>query len=185
MMNRTLIKELPRSTGLLAVVVAGVWFGALPQAFAAASAGPCVSNPDNRALDFWLGQWTIAAPGGSPSATSTVSLELDECVVVERWDGGRGHTGENLFAYSADDQSWHGMFADNEGRVHVFVDGKASPGLAFFNGPSRGPNGETILNRVTIRRIDANKVEQEWEKSSDGGRTWTIAFRGEYMRKRP
>jgi hypothetical protein len=185
MMNCKLVKKSPRSIGLLAVGFAGVWFGTLPQVFAAASAGPCVFNPGNRALDFWLGQWTIAAPGGSPSATSSVALELDKCLVVERWDGGRGHTGENLFAYSADDNSWHGMFADNEGRVHLFLDSKASPGLAQFTGPSQGPNGESILNRVTIRRIGANNVEQAWEKSSDGGKTWTTAFRGEYTRKQP
>jgi hypothetical protein len=155
----------------------------LTQAFAQASAGPCISTPDNRALDFWLGQWAIGGPGGSPSAISTVALDLDKCLVIERWDGGRGHAGENFFAYSADDKSWHGMFADNEGRVHVFVDGNASPGMAQFSGPSRGPNGESILNRVTIRSTGADKVEQAWEKSSDGGKTWTIAFRGEYTRK--
>lgn len=185
MMNCRLVKKSPRSIGVFAVVFAGVWFGTLPQALAAAGAGPCVSNPGNRALDFWLGEWTIAAPGGSSSATSTVALELDKCLVVERWDGGRGHSGENLFAYSADDASWHGMFADNEGRVHVFLDGKASPGLAQFSGPSRGPNGESVLNRVTIRRIDTSTVEQAWEKSTDDGKTWTTAFRGDYTRKQP
>lgn len=185
MMKDRCINKSPRSRRLIAFVFAGVWLGTLPQAFAAAGEEPCISNPGNRALDFWLGQWTISAPGGTPSATSTVALELDKCLVVERWDGGRGHTGENLFGYSADDQSWHGLFADNEGRVHVFVDGKSSTGLAQFSGPSRGPNGETILNRVTIRRIDANNVEQVWEKSSDGGKTWSTAFRGEYTRKQP
>ena len=182
-MNRRLLISSSRTLGLLAVLVAGVWFGALPQAMAAVVAGPCLSNPGNRALDFWLGEWTVAAPGGSAAATSSVALDLDKCMVVERWDGGRGHTGENLLAYSADDESWHGMFADNEGRVHVFVDGKASPGETRLSGPSRGPNGESILNRVTIRRIDQNNVEQAWEKSADGGKTWTIAFRGEYSRK--
>jgi hypothetical protein len=185
MMNCRLTNNIPRSIGPLAAVFAGVWLGSLPQAFAAASAGSCVKNPENRALDFWLGQWTIAAPGGSSSATSNVALELDQCLVVESWDGGRGHTGENLFAYSADDKSWHGMFADNEGRVHIFLDGKASPGLARFTGSSRGPNGESMLNRVTIRRIGANHIEQGWEKSSDGGKTWNTAFRGEYTRKQP
>jgi hypothetical protein len=77
------------------------------------------------------------------------------------------------------------MFADNEGRVHVFLDGKASLGVAQFTGPNQGPNRESILNRVTIRRIGANNVEQAWEKSSDGGKTWTTAFRGEYTRKQP
>lgn len=184
-MNCRVVKKSPRSMRLLAVTFAGVWFCTCPQAFAVASTGPCALSPGNRALDFWLGHWTVSAPGGSPSATSAVALDLDKCLVVERWDGGRGHIGENLFAYSADDQSWHGFFADNEGRIHVFLNGKASPGMAQFTGPSRGPNGKNILNRVTIRRISANSVEQAWEKSSDSGRTWTTAFRGEYTRKQP
>lgn len=172
-------------TGLLAVACAGMWLGDSPPALAAPMARPCASNRDNRALDFWLGRWTIAAPGGTRSASSKVTVDLDQCLVVERWDGGRGHIGENLFAYSADDEGWHGLFADNEGRVHVFLDGKASPGLLQFTGPSRGPGGESVLNRVTIRRLGASHVEQQWEKSSDGGKTWTTAFRGEYTRKQP
>jgi hypothetical protein len=54
MMNRKLVKKSPRSIGLRAVVFAGVWFGTLPQVFAAASAGPCVFNPGNRP---WTSGW--------------------------------------------------------------------------------------------------------------------------------
>jgi hypothetical protein len=169
----------------LGVVCALILLSGSQHAMHAQSAESCVSNPDNRALDFWLGQWSVAAPGSAPTSTSTVALELNKCVVVERWDGGRGHTGENVFAYSVDDRGWHGLFADNEGRVHVFFDGKASPGMTQFTGPSQGANGETILNRVTIRKISTDQVEQAWEKSSDGGKSWEIAFRGEYTRKQP
>lgn len=185
MLSRRLVISIPWSVAASAFVFAAVGFGAVPHARAAVIAGPCVSNPDNRALDFWLGDWSVAAPGSAPSAKSTVVLELDKCVVVERWDGGRGHTGENVLAYSADDQSWHGLFADNEGRVHLFFHGKASPGSVEFSAPSRGPKGETTLNRVTISRINADQVQQLWQKSSDEGKTWTTAFRGQYTRKQP
>ena len=185
MMSHRSMNRSSRITGPIGVVCALVLLCGLPQAMDAQGSGPCLSNPDNRTLDFWLGQWSVAAPGSAPSATSSVALELDKCMVVEHWDGGRGHTGENLFAYSADDKGWHGLFADNEGRVHVFLEGKASPGMTQFTGPSQGPNGETILNRVTIRRISADQVEQAWEKSTDGGKSWEIAFRGEYTRKLP
>lgn len=178
--NRTRI-----SIMLLAIALSGAWIGLATRAFGATNAAACATNPNNRALDFWLGNWTIAAPGGAPNATSKVTLELDKCLVVERWDGGRGHAGENFFGYSADDSSWHGLFADNEGRVHVFLHGAAATGSAEFSGPSRGPQGETILNRVTIRRISETQVEQVWQKSSDGGKTWTTVFRGEYTRGKP
>lgn len=135
-------------------------------------------------MDYWLGDWSIGGAGASSSASSKVFLELDKCMIVESWDGGRGHTGQNMFAYSSDDKKWHGMFADNEGRVHVF-EGTIAAGSAEFMGPSRGPNGEADLNRVRIIRVSPDKVEQIWEKSSDGGGTWKLAFRGEYDRKKP
>jgi hypothetical protein len=151
--------------------------------FAAADSAPCSTNAESRQLDYWLGQWTVTVPGVPGTSTSDVSLSLDGCLVVESWDGGKGHKGENMFAYSADERSWHGMFADNQGHVHVFVNGKVAAGSAEFSGPSRGPNGEAVLNRIRIVRVEANKIEQTWEKSTDNGVTWKTVFRGEYAKK--
>jgi len=162
-----------------------VLFGLAFVTNAFAATAPCATNPANRKLDYWLGNWKIGAEGSSVNAHSTVSLSLDKCLVVENWDGGRGHYGQNVFGYSADDKSWYGMFADNQGRVHVFTSGKVASSTAEFEGISRGPNGESILNRVKITRLNPNKVEQSWEKSTDNGATWTVAFRGEYSRPNP
>jgi hypothetical protein len=152
---------------------------------ASTDADSCAANPANRQLDYWLGNWKIGAEGSSGNAHSTVSLSLDKCLVVEDWDGGRGHHGQNVFGYSADDKSWYGMFADNEGRVHIFTSGKVASGSAEFKGTSHGPNGESILNRVKVTLLNPNKVEQSWEKSNDNGATWNVVFRGEYSRANP
>jgi hypothetical protein len=133
-------------------------------------------------MDFWLGDWTVTFPGASVPSASKVYLELDKCLLVESWDGGKGHTGKNMFGYSSDDKSWHGMFADNQGRVHIF-EGKVAPGSAEFLGPSTGSNGQAVLNRIKVARVSPNEIEQTWEKSSDKGATWTMEFRGEYSRK--
>ena len=151
-------------------------------ALAAPGTDSCATNAAHRQLDYWLGDWTIGAPGSSGNAHSTVTLSLDKCLVVEHWDGGRGHSGQNVFGYSADDKSWYGLFADNEGRVHVFTSGKVASDTAEFEGTSRGPSGESVLNRVRIIRLSPNKVEQTWEKSTDHGASWNVVFRGEYSR---
>lgn len=156
--------------------------GVAPTAFASPEA--CSANPESGQMDFWLGDWTVTYPGITGSANSKVYIELDKCMIVESWDGGKGHSGKNMFAYSDDDKSWHGMFADNQGRVHMFG-GKVVSGSGEFTGPSRGSNGETVLNRIKIVRMNANKVEQSWEKSTDKGTTWTMEFHGEYTRKNP
>lgn len=142
----------------------------------------CSNNAENRQLDFWLGEWTVMYPGAPRGGSSTVSLELGKCVVTENWSGGKGHEGMNVFAYSADDKQWHGLFADNEGRVHVF-EGKVQGGSAEFVGPSRDADGKTELNRIRVKRLGEDRVEQTWEKSPDNGVSWNIVFRGEYSRK--
>jgi hypothetical protein len=154
-------------------------------AFAATSANACATNAEGRQLDYWLGEWKVSAPGSSGNATSKVYLSLDKCLVIESWDGGRGHVGLNTFAYSPDEKSWYGMFADNEGRVHVFSGGKVSSGTAEFQGTSLGSEGETVLNRVRVVRVAADKVEQIWEKSTDNGTSWKQVFQGEYLRNNP
>jgi hypothetical protein len=183
-MKQNLSIQIKRPTSLILVAAVAAFFSMAPRVCHAAPAGPCSTNPESRALDFWLGDWNIAGPGSSPTAKSSVTAVLDKCIIVETWDGGRGHTGENWFGYNADDKSWHGMFADNQGRVHVFVNGKASSGSAEFSGPSQGTDGVTVVNRVRIVRIGPDKVEQVWEKSSDSGTTWTTEFRGEYSRRK-
>jgi hypothetical protein len=157
---------------------------AAPSAALAQDSPACAVNPESRQLDFWLGDWTVSYPGMSATSSSEVHLSLDKCLVVESWVGSKGHTGENMFAYSSDDKSWHGMFADNEGRVHVF-EGKVAQGSAEFTGPSRGPNGEAVLNRIKIVRLSDNNVKQTWEKSHDNGATWSMEFQGDYARKQP
>jgi hypothetical protein len=184
-MKRTPFPASKRYKNGLVLVALGAWLClATAHAFAAADPVPCSANSQSRQLDYWLGDWSVTYPGASGASTSKVYFALDNCLLVESWGSGNGHAGENLFAYSSDDKSWHGMFADNQGRVHVF-EGNVMSGSAEFRGPSRGPNGETVLNRIKVVRISADKIEQSWEKSVDNGATWRMEFRGEYSRKKP
>ncbi len=183
-MNRLILHfKSSASKSIFLAVLFGLAFAT--NGFAAPDADSCAANSANRKLDYWLGNWKISSVGSPGNARSTVTLSLDKCLVVENWDGGEGHDGRNIFGYSADDKSWYGMFADNEGHVHVFTSGKVADGKAEFEGISRGPNGETILNRLKVIRLSPNKVEQTWEKSGDNGTTWNVVFRGEYSRANP
>jgi hypothetical protein len=173
------------TSGLLATLLVAL-FVTVPanQVLAQAGPGACVGNSAGRELDFWVGEWSIAPPGAaSGDAASTVSLDLDKCLVVESWRGGKSHSGKNVFGFSQEDKTWHGMFADNEGRVHLF-EGKVAAGSADFRGSSRSRNGEAELHHITISRLSADKVEQIWEKSSDNGATWAKVFDGVYSRRK-
>jgi hypothetical protein len=154
-------------------------------ALCAAIPGACAANEQSRQLDYWLGDWIVSYTGAPRGSASEVHLALDECLVVEKWQDGKGHEGENFIAFGADDRTWHGLFADHRGRLHIFTDGKVAGGSAEFLGPGRGPNGESILNRMKLTRLNPNKLQQTWEKSTDGGLTWTSEFTLDYSRKSP
>lgn len=168
-----------RSVLFLAVIA--IW--SATQCFAA-EAGSCSGDSEVRQLDYWLGNWTMKGDGGS-TTNSKVTLSLDKCMFIEHWENGKGHVTEKMFAYSPEDKNWCGMFADNEGRVHVFLAGRVSSGTAEFHGPSRGPNGETVLHKLRVVRTGSGRLEETWEKSLDNGANWTTVYRAEYSRAQP
>jgi hypothetical protein len=167
----------------LAAIVIGIGFCVSTAAFAANEEQSCAATPEIRQLDYWLGNWTMGS--GADKSSSKVSLSLDKCVFLEHWQNASGHFAEKTFAYSAEEKNWYGIFVDNQGRVHIFLNGKVSPDMAEFRGTSRGPNGEAVLNRLKVVRVSADKLEEVWEKSTDNGTNWTTAYRAQYSRANP
>ena len=153
----------------------------IPSLSFAEDSKPCLKNPEVHQLDFWLGNWTITHNESANRAQSKVYLSLDQCVVIEDWNNGAGHTGQNVLAYNSEEKQWVLLFADNFGHAHIFQ-GKTTPGMAEFNGTSHDSNGDMVLHKLKIVRKSENQVEQTWEKSSDNGATWNTVFRGEYRR---
>jgi hypothetical protein len=188
MMHHTAANTPGRGTGILVLLLTTVFGLALaPAASRAAEQAACKASAAARQLDYWVGDWVVTNPSGGADnrSSSKVRLALDQCVVIESWSDHKGHDGENIFGYSEGDGGWRGMFFDNHGRVHVFVDGKVNAGAAEFSGPSRGAHGEAVLNRIRLVRVAPDRLEQTWEKSTDDGRTWTQQFRLDYARRAP
>lgn len=181
-----LTRAMKRWRGVLLMVVAGAFLGSAVNSLAGTGPGICEASSESRQLDYWLGSWTMTSPGStSANSTSKVSLSLDKCLFVEQWNNGKGHMAEKMFAYSPDDKTWYGMFADNEGRAHIFLSGTVGSGTAEFHGTSRSPNGEEVLNKLRIVSVPPNKLEETWEKSMDHGVSWTKVYRAEYSRVKP
>lgn len=170
------------AASLLGAITLAACFAALPARAATAERPSCAAAAPDRGLDFWLGRWTIS-DGEQPShASSVVSLDLGKCLIVEHWSDATGHRGENLFGYNMDSKTWNGMFADNRGRIHIFERGTVAAGKAQLYGESLGPQGKTVLNRITIVRTTPGGVVQTWQQSSDHGATWATVFQGKYSR---
>src|SRR5438477_3402421 len=172
-----------RRLSLLLLAVTGVWLASATQAFAAEGSGSCTADSEVRQLDYWLGHWTMKSDGGSSS--SNVTLSLDKCMFIEHWENGKGHVTEKMFAYSPEDKNWGGMFADNEGRMHVsFLPAKFHRAQPSFMGRV------AVVHRFFpgfLQPVGRHAYYSELmqDRLSVGTANWTTVYRAEYSRAQP
>jgi hypothetical protein len=144
---------------------------------------PCKSRPEYRQFDFWVGEWDVRNPQGQQAGTNSVQLILGDCVVFENWTGARGGHGKSFNVYNAARGKWQQTWVDNSGSV-LELAGEFKDGQMRFTGESVGRGGAKTLERLTFTKLDDDRVRQFWEQSTDGGKTWTVAFDGTYIRKK-
>lgn len=149
---------------------------------AQANARPCTRSPQARQFDFWIGEWDVQA-GGQAAGTNSVQLILGDCVVFENWSGAGGGSGKSFNFYNATLGKWQQTWVDDRGGVLQFI-GEFKDGAMRFQGETLAPKGNKVMHRLTFFPLAADRVRQLWEQSSDGGKTWNVAFDGTYTRKK-
>jgi hypothetical protein len=144
---------------------------------------PCKTQPEYRQFDFWVGEWDVQTPQGQQAGTNSVQLILGDCVLLENWTGARGGTGKSFNVYNAAKGKWQQTWVDNVGGVLELL-GEYKDDKMSFTGETKGRDGSVTLERLTFTKISADRVRQFWEQSRDGGKTWTVAFDGTYIRRK-
>jgi len=143
------------------------------------AAAGCASSAE-RQFDFWVGEWTVKNPDGSPAGTSSITRELDGCLIREHYRGAGGFEGESLNHYQKDSETWRQVWVDNTGQELATLDGRFTDGRMVLEGNRRTAQGER-RNRITWSALEAGLVRQVWESSTDGGKTWELRFDGRYF----
>jgi tetratricopeptide (TPR) repeat protein len=149
---------------------------------------PCAYTPEFRALDFWVGEWDVVnagAPPGAPSARSRIERVEDECVIQEVYTTSVGYSGRSLNIFDRESKRWQQFYVDNKGGLHHYV-GEARDGQLVYLADSvvLGPPGTPAVKVRMTFSPKGEEVRQLMEQSSDGGKTWTVAFDGTYRRRR-
>jgi len=148
---------------------------------AQANAKPCSVQALNRQFDFWVGEWTVENPQGQRAGTSSVQLILGDCVVFENWSGAGGGDGKSFNFYNAQKGKWQQTWVDAVGGAIEFT-GEYKDGKMLYTAETVAQNTKT-LHRLTFFNLSPTRVRQLWEQSTDGGKVWTVAFDGMYVRK--
>jgi hypothetical protein len=146
--------------------------------------GPPCSGPAYHQFDFWLGEWEVQTPKGTPAGENKVEKILDGCAIRESWTAADGSHGASLTSYDAPASRWTQTFVDDLGMVLV-LEGEYRDGRMVLSGQRSGSRGSTILNRIVWTKLEGERIRQRWEQSPDEGRNWTVLFEGLYARKKP
>jgi hypothetical protein len=147
-------------------------------------------SAEHRQFDFWIGDWDVYA-GDQLAGTNTITSEHGGCVIAEHWVGAKGLTGASFNVYDSATKRWHQTWVDSSGAL-LLLNGRFDDGAmrlasdAATDAHAAGNGSETqsrTLDRITWTPNAAGTVRQLWEQSTDGGRSWTIAFDGLYRRR--
>jgi tetratricopeptide (TPR) repeat protein len=146
-------------------------------------AHPCPTDPRYRAFDFWVGDWDVYVAGEKTSAHNHISMDLQGCLIRERWTG--GGDGESLNFFNPYTGKWHQSYVDDSGSTVWYDGGPVAIGLMHMEGGYANIDGSTGLARVTWTRNPDGSVHHFIERSTDGGRNWDVYFDAVYRAAAP
>jgi len=161
---------------MIVAAVIGVATAAVAQ-----SPSPACTSDEYRAFDFWVGEWNVHGVKGKLAGTNSIRREYGGCVLHERYDTGRGYSGESLNVYDAPRRVWHQTWVDSSGLLLVLEGGLRDRSMVL-EGQVTGADGKTAKHRITWTPNADGSVRQLWE-ATDAGGAWTIAFDGKYTRR--
>jgi hypothetical protein len=142
---------------------------------------PSCTSAEHRAFDFWIGEWNVHAANGKLAGTNSIKREIAGCVLHERYDTGRGYSGESFNIYDAPRKVWHQTWVDSSGLL-LLLDGTVRDGKMVLEGHTTAPDGKLTKHRITWTPNVDGSVRQFWESTGPGGE-WTVAFDGKYTRR--
>ena len=143
---------------------------------------PCSVSPEYRQLAFWVGEWEVQVPAGTPVATSRITSILNGCAIHEDFTQNDGsYAGQSFSVWSAAANRWTQRYVDSQGDVQDWT-GQAEGVSVRFEREGKGPDGQPARFRMTYTPDGPDRVRQLIERSSDGGNTWGPEFDGIYVR---
>ena len=173
---------LARRVSLAAVLLLGLAYPSAAQESSAAPPPRGCTAPEHRQFDFWVGDWDVTNPAGKAVGRNRIEPILDGCALRETWTGAGGSNGTSYSAWDGQRRRWHQTWVDNGGLV-LRLEGGLAGGRIVLSGETLDSSGTPVLNRITWQKTGPGAVRQLWEVSSDGGKTWPVAFDGRYRKR--
>lgn len=143
---------------------------------------PCMTRPESRMFDFWVGEWDVKTQQGQMAGQSSVQLLLEGCALYENWSTPNGG-GKSLNSYNPALKMWQQFWTDQTGRVTEYRHGEWVNGSLRLTAETNTTPGPQLV-RMTFTQMNKDLVRQFGEASTDSGKTWAPSFDLYYHRKK-
>lgn len=145
------------------------------------NAYPCLSIPEYRHFDFWLGEWNVYS-NGRKAGINKITLAEGGCAIHESYTTAGNYAGQSINFYDPIDKKWHQHWVGSSGDVYNYVEVARSEGMLQFESKFMNAKGQISLSRLTFTLNEDATVRQLFESSTDNGNTWTPFFNGLYVK---
>jgi hypothetical protein len=134
-----------------------------------------------RQFDFWVGSWDVTDSTGRRAGVNAITLEQDDCVLVERWRSVSGRTGFSMNYYDPVMGKWRQHWVGLD--LVLEMAGGIAGDTMILEGPLQYlKSGEVTLLRGIWTPLADGRVRQHFLESRDKGQTWEEWFDGYYER---
>ncbi len=153
---------------------------------------PCLHDPRYRQFDFWLGRWEVygnVEKTGPFYGHNTITRTEQGCLIMEQWQGASGSTGTSMNYYDGTIDQWVQRWVSGGGTVIDYAGGLIERpdnsqamqlvGKIYYASDLQQPQIRDF--RGTWTPLDHGVVQQFFEESTDGGKSWYPWFNGFYF----
>ena len=137
---------------------------------------------------FWVGKWEakwVDGQGNPGTGTNHISLITGDKVLHENFQiltgPNAGFLGTSISVFNPNTKMWHQTWMDNQGG-NIVLTGEVVGDKRIFKTAIQNINGQQIQSRMVFFNIQSNQFTWDWERSTDGGKTWNLNWRIEYSK---
>lgn len=142
---------------------------------------PCMTDPNFRKFDFWVGEWDVTPANASTVVGhSVIQVIAGGCALLENWTASNGSDGKSMNTYNPAVGQWQQYWIGSGGGFTDYKESSWQGSTLVYRFFSTGPG--VADQRLSFTPIDANTVRQLGEISTDGGKTWSVGYDFHYHR---
>lgn len=141
---------------------------------------PCEGEP-YRDFDFWLGEWDVTGPDGQVAGQNSITSEDSGCLIIERWAGAQGGTGQSFNFYDPGLDQWRQVWVA-PGATIDYAGGLNGAGEMVLEGEISYRNKTSFPFRGTWTPNADGSVTQAFEQYDPDAESWDDWFIGTYRK---